>query len=61
MSYLIGKREIERLRDAVQMREGSNFSEQAFFDKLLAEGSIPPPLLWDLWQLAPSVSQTSTR
>lgn len=61
MSYLIGKREIERLRDAVQMREGSNFSEQAFFDKLLAEGSIPPPLLWDLWQLSPSVSQTSKR
>ena len=61
MSYLIGKREIERLRDAVQARDGANFSEQAFYDKMLAEGSIPPALLWDLWRLTPSVRQTSMR
>ena len=46
MAYLIGKREIMRLRDAVQEREGSDFSLQKFHDKLLSEGSIPPTLMW---------------
>jgi uncharacterized protein (DUF885 family) len=59
MSYLMGKREIERLRDLMQFREGYNFSEQVFYDKLLSAGSIPPSLIWELWQLNTAEQQTS--
>ncbi len=59
MSYLMGKREIERLRDLMQFREGYNFSEQVFYDKLLSAGSIPPSLVWELWQLNTAEQQTS--
>jgi len=45
MSYLTGKLEIQRLRDDVAAREGENFEERDFFDRLLAEGSIPPALV----------------
>jgi len=45
MSYLTGKLEIQRLRDDVAAREGENFQERDFFDRLLAEGSIPPALV----------------
>ncbi len=48
MSYLMGKREVLRLRDAAQKRDGSTFSLRAFHDALLAEGSIPPALMWDV-------------
>lgn len=51
MSYLMGKREIERLRDAAMERDGELFSERDFYDALLAEGSIPPALMWDLMGL----------
>lgn len=53
MSYLMGKREIERLTQAAQARDGSNFSERAFYDRMLAEGSVPPALLWGLLNLTP--------
>ncbi|MEW5795580.1 MAG: DUF885 domain-containing protein [Candidatus Zixiibacteriota bacterium] len=45
MSYLVGKIEIERLRDEVMQRDGDAFDEQAFYDKLLSFGSIPPALI----------------
>jgi uncharacterized protein (DUF885 family) len=46
MSYLTGKLEIKRLLEAMKRRDGDNFSLKAFHDALLAEGSIPPALLW---------------
>ena len=46
MTYLIGKREIERLRDAVAAKMGDEFDLGQFHDDLLAPGSIPPALLW---------------
>ncbi len=53
MSYLMGKREIQRLMEAAQARDGSNFTERTFFDTMLAEGSIPPALIWGLMNLTP--------
>jgi len=46
MSYLMGKREIMKLRDAAMARDGENFDLKAFHDALLAQGSVPPTLLW---------------
>lgn len=51
MSYLIGKLEILKLRDAVRETEGDDFSLKDYHDKLLAEGAIPPRLLWEIWDL----------
>ncbi|HVP07293.1 MAG TPA: DUF885 domain-containing protein, partial [Candidatus Acidoferrum sp.] len=51
MCYLIGKREIESLRAAAMRKGGANFSERSFHDALLAEGSIPPTLMWDIMGL----------
>lgn len=51
MSYLMGKRAVVNLRDAVAARDGDSFSLKAFHDALLAEGSIPPALFWDIWEL----------
>jgi len=48
MAYLMGKLEIMKLRDAMMLNQGSAFSLQAFHDKLLAEGSVPPTLMWDV-------------
>jgi len=48
MSYLIGKHEIMKLLDAARRRDGDNFSIREFHDALLAEGSIPPALMWDI-------------
>ena len=53
MSYLMGKREIVRLRDAVKARDGANFSLKAFHDALLAEGSVPPALMWEVLGVTP--------
>jgi uncharacterized protein (DUF885 family) len=52
MSCLIGKLEILKLRDAVKARQGDDFSLKTFHDRLLAEGAIPPRLIWDIWGLA---------
>jgi uncharacterized protein (DUF885 family) len=54
MSYLMGKREIMRLRDAAKSMGGSLFSERVFYDHLLSEGSIPPALMWEALDLTPS-------
>lgn len=51
MSYVMGKREIQQLKEAAQQREGDNFSEQEFHDRLLAEGTIPPALMWEILNL----------
>ncbi len=51
MSYLMGKREIERLRDAAMERDGDAFVERDFYDDLLAEGSIPPAMMWEIMGL----------
>jgi len=51
MSYLIGKTEIVKLRDAMKAREGERFSLKAFHDRYLSEGMIPPRLLWEIWGL----------
>ncbi|MDH4157059.1 MAG: DUF885 domain-containing protein [candidate division Zixibacteria bacterium] len=47
MTYLIGKTEIMNLRAAAMDRDGEDFSERQFHDALLAEGSIPPILIWE--------------
>ncbi|HWR83566.1 MAG TPA: DUF885 domain-containing protein [Candidatus Deferrimicrobium sp.] len=52
MSYLMGKREIMALRQAAERRDGDKFSLKAFHDALLAEGSIPPTLMWDVMGLS---------
>ncbi|UCD94473.1 MAG: DUF885 domain-containing protein [Candidatus Zixiibacteriota bacterium] len=51
MSYLIGKLEILKLRDAARAREGESFSLKDFHDRLLSEGSLPPPLIREIWGL----------
>jgi uncharacterized protein (DUF885 family) len=47
MSYMMGKLEIQRLREAALERSDKFVTEQEFYDALLAEGSIPPALLWE--------------
>jgi len=51
MCYLVGKKEIERLRDDVKVKEGDQFSERKFYDRLLAEGSIPLALIRETFGL----------
>jgi uncharacterized protein (DUF885 family) len=52
MCYLTGKEEIMALREAMETRDGENFSLRTFHDNLLANGSIPPTLLWDVLGLS---------
>jgi len=52
MSYLMGKREIMNLRQTAQKRDVDQFSLKVFHDALLAEGSIPPTLMWDIMGLS---------
>jgi uncharacterized protein (DUF885 family) len=47
LTYLMGKREIAALREAVQQRDGDNFSVRDFHNQLLSYGSPPPALLWE--------------
>jgi len=54
MCYLMGKREIEMLKEATMRRDGANFSERAFYDRILSEGSVPPALLWQILGLTPA-------
>lgn len=51
MSYLMGKREIMRLKDAAMARDGETFILRDFHDALLAEGSVPPALMWEVFGL----------
>jgi uncharacterized protein (DUF885 family) len=48
MSYLIGKRELMALREAMQKRDGNSFTLKKFHDAVLAQGSVPPALLWEI-------------
>jgi len=52
MSYLMGKREITELYQAAKAKEGSGFTQKKFYDALLAEGSIPPTLMWNIMGLS---------
>jgi len=51
MSYLIGKLEVMKLRDAWMKKEGDDFSLKRFHDRFLAQGTLPPRLLWEVWEL----------
>jgi uncharacterized protein (DUF885 family) len=45
ISYIVGMRELERLREDVRSALGSAFDERAFHEAVLAEGSLPPILM----------------
>lgn len=45
VSYLIGMREIDRLRADAQKQLGASFNERRFHDTVLRQGSLPPPLM----------------
>ncbi len=47
MSYFVGKREIERLRDDYRSHRGERFKLKDFHDKLLGYGSVPPAFIRD--------------
>jgi len=40
-TYLVGKRQIQQLRDQVKQNEGTAFSLRSFHDRLLAPGAAP--------------------
>lgn len=52
MSYLIGKRELIALREAMKKRDGDSFTLKKFHDAVLAQGSVPPALLWEILGLS---------
>jgi uncharacterized protein (DUF885 family) len=41
LTYMLGCREIERLRRYLQARDGSRFDLRAFHDQVLGHGSLP--------------------
>jgi uncharacterized protein (DUF885 family) len=45
VSYIVGMRAIERLRDEARAALGERFDLARFHDVLLAQGSLPPPLM----------------
>lgn len=45
LSYLTGKLMILKMLEIARQKEGNSFSLKDFHNKLLAEGSIPPPLI----------------
>jgi uncharacterized protein (DUF885 family) len=45
LSYLTGKLIILDMLEKARLKEGNSFSLKKFHDKILAEGSIPPPLI----------------
>lgn len=47
MSYLIGKREITRIRDEYRAQKGEKFKLREFHDKLISFGTIPPSYVRD--------------
>lgn len=44
-AYLVGMREIRRLRNDAQRTLGARFDVRAFHDRLLGNGSVPLPFL----------------
>lgn len=51
MSYLIGKIELLKLREAMKARDGDKFTLKDFHDRFLSEGIVPPRILWEIWNL----------
>jgi uncharacterized protein (DUF885 family) len=51
LSYLIGKMEIEKLREKMLARDGDRFLESDFNDQLLTQGAIPPSLIGEALDL----------
>ncbi len=45
LSYMIGQREILRLREQLEARDGDRFDHQAFHDQVIGHGSLPLDLL----------------
>jgi uncharacterized protein (DUF885 family) len=45
VSYIVGMREVERLRDELTGELGARFSLREFHAILLAQGSLPPVLM----------------
>ena len=45
VSYIVGNRAIDALRDEVMARQGARFDLARFHAALLDEGSLPPPLM----------------
>jgi len=45
VSYIVGMREVEALRDSVRARQGERFDLARFHDVLLGQGSLPPVLM----------------
>jgi uncharacterized protein (DUF885 family) len=41
LTYMMGCREIERLRHELEVRDGSRFDLREFHDQVLAHGSLP--------------------
>ena len=41
LTYMVGQREIERLRTEIERRDGSAFDLRAFHDAVLGHGSLP--------------------
>jgi uncharacterized protein (DUF885 family) len=60
MSYLTGKLEIQKLKEAVAKQRGADFSERDFYDRLMSEGSIPPALMWDALGLSGDTASAVT-
>ena len=56
---LLGKREIERIRDAALLTDEMFFSERETYDAILAQGAIPPTLLWQALDLTMPISDVS--
>ena len=46
MTYLLGKTQIEQVRELVRSRMGTQYSAKRFHDLLLNEGAIPPILIY---------------
>ena len=44
-AYMIGRLEIERLRADAERRLGTRFDLRVFHDRVLANGSVPLPVL----------------
>jgi uncharacterized protein (DUF885 family) len=45
VAYKVGELELLRLRAAIQARDGAAFSLRDFHEAVLAEGSLPLPIL----------------
>ena len=48
LAYMIGRREIMRLRSMAQQEMGSSFDIKGFHDAVLGSGAVPLPVLAEL-------------